>query len=307
MALTVSVLICTYNRHEMLQQALEALIDDSTDKPDQVVVVNGGDERADTAVRNFIGKYGIEVQLIKTVNVNLATSRNIGLAHCKGDIIAMTDDDAEVFPDWVALQRRSHAEHPDVGAIGGKIIGAQSQHDFLSRLADAATFYSPDAPAFVRTWPGVNISYKKNVAQETGLQDETLPRGEDVDYNWRVKLLGYEIYYDPRPKVIHHHRPTLRKFWQQHYMYGRSYYLVRSKWPAMYCVYPHRVRSLRDVLKWVYFFVSVLWIPWKDAQRMPNLRDRLRAVPILMVNHVLHRFGILQEMWIQRRKSQAKY
>jgi glycosyltransferase involved in cell wall biosynthesis len=36
----LSVLICTYNRHELLQQALQVLIEDTEEKPDQVVVVN---------------------------------------------------------------------------------------------------------------------------------------------------------------------------------------------------------------------------------------------------------------------------
>jgi glycosyltransferase involved in cell wall biosynthesis len=45
-----SVLICTYQRHELLDKALSALIDATDEKPDQVVVVNGGDERANWVV-----------------------------------------------------------------------------------------------------------------------------------------------------------------------------------------------------------------------------------------------------------------
>jgi glycosyltransferase involved in cell wall biosynthesis len=45
-----SVLICTYNRHEMLAGCLAALIDRTQEKPDQVVVVNGGDSRGDVVV-----------------------------------------------------------------------------------------------------------------------------------------------------------------------------------------------------------------------------------------------------------------
>jgi glycosyltransferase involved in cell wall biosynthesis len=41
-----SVLICTYNRPELLQQALQALIEETEEKPDQVVVVNGSIEQS---------------------------------------------------------------------------------------------------------------------------------------------------------------------------------------------------------------------------------------------------------------------
>ncbi len=48
-----SVLICTYNRHELLETALASLLVESDEKPDQVVVVNGGDDRADRVVKGF--------------------------------------------------------------------------------------------------------------------------------------------------------------------------------------------------------------------------------------------------------------
>ena len=98
--------------------------------------------------------------------------------------------------------------------------------------------------------------------QRVGLQDTSLFRGEDVDYNWRVQQAGYEIYYDPAVRVLHHHRATLRALLRQHYMYGRAYYLVRRKWPQMYCVYPHALRRRRDWLKALNFFAVVRFATW---------------------------------------------
>src|SRR5713226_2732113 len=138
----LSVLICTYNRSELLSQCLGALICRTGEKPHQIVIVNGGDERADAVVESSRqeaegrnqksevgGQLGIEIKLVKTVNKNLAASRNVGLPHCTGDIIATTDDDAEVFPDWVTQMKRVHAEHPEAGAVGGAVIGADSARD----------------------------------------------------------------------------------------------------------------------------------------------------------------------------------
>src|SRR5579871_6779233 len=119
--MTFSVLICTYNRHEILGVALNALINKTLEKPDQVVVVNGGDERTDQVVQQYMGLHNIDLKLIKTPNKNLATSRNVGLPHCTGEIVAMTDDDAEVYPDWVTVMKRVHAEHPEAGAVGGAV------------------------------------------------------------------------------------------------------------------------------------------------------------------------------------------
>ena len=297
---TLSVLICTYNRHNTLRRALEALINQTIEKPDQVVVVNGGDEQADLVIHSFDGQHGVEVTPIKTVNVNLATSRNVGLPHCTGDIVAMTDDDAEVFPDWVAQMKRGHAEYLDAGAVGGAIIGTASDRSLISRLADVATFPSPAEPAYVRTLPGVNISYKREVMDCLGPQDETLFRGEDVDYNWRAKRLGYEILYHPAIKVRHHHRPNLKQFLYQHYMYGRAYYLVRHKWTDMYCVYPHRLRRAADFLKMLNFVCGVFYQPFLFTTRLLRISDWVPGYAVLWLNGLVWRIGIIRQAMIAR-------
>ena len=297
-----SVLICTYNRHEMLETALKALVEQTVEKPDEVVVVNGGNERADTVVSRFSGRGDVVVRLVKTINKNLATSRNIGIAACRGRIVAMTDDDAEVFPDWVTQIKRAYNEHSEAGAVGGAVLGADSQHSFISRLSDLVTFPSPPKPGAVRTLPGVNVSYRHDVLDQVGLQDEGLFRGEDVDFNWRIKKLGYDIYYDPSIKVIHHHRPSLRKFWRQTYMYGRAYFLVRRKWSDLYCVYPHRLNSFRSFLKLAHFGLSTVYQPARSAMNLTRRTDRLRAIPILIVNDAVWKCGMIYQGLLERGK-----
>ena len=298
-AVEVSVLICTYNRHEMLGQALEALIDRTSEKPDQIVVVNGGDERADEVVESTRKRadckgQGIQIKLVKTVNKNLATSRNVGLRHCTGEIVAMTDDDAQVFPNWVTLMKKAHLEHPEAGAVGGLVMGTNTE-SLVGKVADLITFPCWQEPQYVRTLPGVNISYKRQMVEKVGLQDETLFRGEDVDYNWRVKKLGYKVYFDPQIKVYHHHRPTLKGFLNQHYMYGRAYYLVRRKWQDMYCVYPHRIRRLKDILKAGNFFAALLYQPFMTSQQVSTIKTRLGAIPLLFLAGLAWKGGMVTQ------------
>jgi len=292
---TLSVLICTHDRHQLLDRALHTLIECTEGKPDQVVVVNGGDERADRVVRSFKGRHQIDIRLLKTTNKNLAASRNVGVPHCTGDIVAMTDDDAEVSPDWVLQMKRVHAEHPEAGAVGGAVTGIDSGHNLTSRLADIVTFRSLPRACDVRTVPGVNVSYKREVITRVGPQDEMLFRGEDVDYNWRVKRLGYQVYYDPAIKVAHHHRSSLSQFLHQHHMYGRAYYLVRKKWPDMYCIYPHGFTRPRDVLKAIDVFASIIYKPLRQARELASIRDRLLGYPILIATQLVWKGGMLRQ------------
>jgi len=299
----VSVLICTFDRPHLLEGSLSALLR-SNELPDEVIVVNGGNEDADVVVRSYESQFAC-IKLVKTKNINLAASRNVGLPHCTGDIVAMTDDDTQVFPDWVSRMKQVHHEHPEAGAIGGMVIGLN--HDkLIGRIADLATFPSFADTRYVRTLPGANISYKKKIIDQIGPQDERLFRGEDVDWNWRVRRLGYEIYYDPTIKVYHYHRPTLRQFFYQHYMYGRAYYLVRNKWKEMYCVYPHGIKETKDLIKIGNFLACILYEPLLASVKMEKLSDRLLSCPVLMANQFVWKWGMVRQAMLTQQHCSEK-
>lgn len=317
-----TVLICTCNRHRLLERALRALIEQTIEKPDQVVVVNGGDERADEVVQSFANdrrapdllkpassvvgpSSSVEVNLVRTVNKNLAASRNVGFPYCLGDIIAMTDDDAEVFPDWVAQMKRLHREHPEAGAVGGPVL-AMDRRSLASRLAEKVTFPSWPGPRYIRTLPTVNLSYKAEVIRHVGPQDENMWTGEDVDYNWRMMKLGYKVYFDPSVRVLHNHPRTLREFWRKHYEYGRGYYMLRKKWKDMYCIYPHELRNLKDWLKLVNFLVYPFYEPLMKAASMERIQDKLAAAPVEFVNQFIARSGLLAEFYREKKGIQAR-
>ena len=50
--MSFSVLICTYNRPELLAQCLDALLNRTIEKPDQVIVVDGSDGTEESKVQS---------------------------------------------------------------------------------------------------------------------------------------------------------------------------------------------------------------------------------------------------------------
>ena len=95
--------------------------------------------------------------------------------------------------------------HPDAFAIGGNVVDI-SGDDFLSRIAEIATFPHYKNNSEVRHIPGVNVSYKKEVINYIGEFDETLFRGEDVDYNWRIYKKGLKLLFISDVLVKHIHK-----------------------------------------------------------------------------------------------------
>jgi len=295
----VSVLICTAGRPDLLNRALARLAG-GHERPEQLVVVNGGDKRANDVVARHSGAFE-EVILVQYQNRNLAASRNLGLLECTGDIIAMTDDDAIVALDWIQQMRRAHSADQAAGALGGPVVGP-SDEGFLSRVADRVVFPAFPTRRRARTLPGVNVAYKRRAVQEVGTFDESLFRGEDVDFNWRVIGRGYDLVYDPDIRVEHKHRSTLLGLLQQQWMYGRAYVLVRGKWPDMYSVYPHHLRTLRDWAKLFHCGLAVAYQPALAARHMGTPREALPAYPLLVLHHLTWKIAMLYEATLRRYK-----
>lgn len=294
----VSVLICTAGRPELLDRAIESLVR-GTRVPDQLVVVNGGDDEANQVVARHAPSFP-EVVLLQYPNRNLAASRNLGLPHCRGEIVAMTDDDAVVSPGWLEAMVRVHEEDPATGAIGGPVEGAGGDR-WLSRVADLVVFPHFDSRRRVRTLPGVNVSYKRAALEAAGPYDESLFRGEDVDLNWRMVRQGAHLLYDPAVSVRHAHRASILGLLEQQWMYGRAYVRVRRKWPDLYSVYPRRLRSPRDYAKLAYCVLAIILHPLGVARRMDTLTGAASAYPLLVAHHVAWKLGMLWQAWLDRR------
>ncbi|MCC6444212.1 MAG: glycosyltransferase [Armatimonadetes bacterium] len=273
----LSVLICTYNRAHLLEQCLTALA--ACDPlPDEIVVVSGGTDNTPEVVERLRGRFPI-CKLVEIANIGLAHSQNTGMPYCEGDIVATLDDDAFVYPDWVAAIKRSHAAHPGAGGIGGKTLNAF--RDKAVARYEEATAFAPNqqgdgtAAVEVRTVAGVNMSYKRAVMELVGRFDETLPAGMDVDYNWRVQKAGYKILYEPAIVVTHHNRTKLKAYLRQQFWYGRGYYLNRRKWPDLWSVFPRGGWSIKNCLKFLLLFVGPLNQAWRGFRAASGFRDLL--------------------------------
>lgn len=290
-----SVLICTYNRGNLINSTLESLITKQTRSPDEIIVVNGGgDNNCEEVLKSWSLRFR-NLKEIKTKNLNLSNSRNIGIKYCTGDIILQTDDDAIPFPDWIELIYNAHNKFPNAGVIGGDVVDASGK-SLVFKVADATTFPHYNSIKEVRNVPGVNSSYKKQVIDLIGEYDINLFRGEDVDYNWRVICEGWKVLYFPKIKVYHQHRATWRSLFNQHYMYGKAYFLVRKKWQNMYCHYPRRLNSIKSIFKLIFFLVEPFIDGLNKVKWIKGSINKIKSYPIIVCIQYYWRLGLFSQM-----------
>ncbi len=77
-----------------------------------------------------------------------------------------------------------------------------------------------------------NAAFRKKTLEEVGGFDTNCETGEDVDLSIRVAHAGYELWFEPKARIAHHHRYTLRGLLRQWFDYGFGHaYLFRKHDP----------------------------------------------------------------------------
>ncbi len=111
--LTVSVIVPTYNRADLLVEALASALQ-QTRLPDEILVVDDGSVDATAEV---LAKHGPPVIAIRQDNRGVSAARNLALERATGDIILFLDSDDLLLPRCVERIAEEFASHPEVGVI----------------------------------------------------------------------------------------------------------------------------------------------------------------------------------------------
>ena len=215
----ISVVICAYNAADTLDDCLTSL--GKLTYPDfEVIVVNDGSKDDTEAVAR---RYS-NVRLITTSNNGLSTARNIGLSAARGEIVAYTDADVRVDPDWLTYLVQPFL-HSDVVAAGGPNVVPPDDPWVAQCVARA-----PGAPTQVlfddriaEHVPGCNLAVRRDALLAIGgFNPIYLRAGDDVDVCWRLQARGGRIGFAPSALVWHHHRSSIAAYWRQQIGYGEG-------------------------------------------------------------------------------------
>ncbi len=228
----VSVVICSYNGSSTLEQCLASLR--NLDYPDyEVILVDDGstDDTPSIAARFA------EVRTIRQTNMGLSVARNVGLAAATGTIVAYTDSDCFVDPDWLGLLIRQFAK-TGAAAAGGPNLTPRD--GWLAECVAAA----PGQPTHVlindeeaEHIPGCNMAFRVDILKAIGGFDPTYRRaGDDVDICWRLIDAGYLVTFAPGAFVWHHRRQGPRPYFRQQAGYGEAEGLLARKHPSRFNV-----------------------------------------------------------------------
>ena len=170
----------------------------------------------------------VEVLLLRTDGLGPAAARNLGVRHAGGTVLAFTDDDCTVHPEWLALLAAA-VERADGGAAGGRTLNGRPNDRWAAtsqRIVDLVYAHYNEPTRGAEFLATNNLAAPAEAFRELGGFDEryVLPGGEDRAFCRRWRASGRALIHEPRALVEHSHPMTLPGFLRQHFAYGRGAY-----------------------------------------------------------------------------------
>jgi len=236
----VSVVVCTRERPESLARCLRSLQSLSR-PPHEILVVDNAP--TSNATQQVVSQMP-EIRYVLEPRPGLGRARNTGIRCSTGNIIAFTDDDVEVHPDWLT-RLQQHFDDPKMMVVTGLVLPAELETEaqlifekdlgYLNKGYRTKTF---DSQFFEQTknlgvpvWgvgAGANMAMRREVFDLVGDFDERLGAGaagcsEDSELWYRVLAEGWNCRYEPTSVVYHYHRSDLDGLRKQMYQYFRGY------------------------------------------------------------------------------------
>jgi GT2 family glycosyltransferase len=225
--LTAAVVVPTRNRGELIAETLTSLLALRGAGLRIVVVDQSTDDRTRRTV-DAIAQGDLRVHVEATDTVGSSAARNLGAEVAGTDVVAYTDDDCIVEPDWLEQILREF-ENPEISAVYGRLL----PHGFKGRdgtevgfkAAGERTEYSGRTPPWY-IGHGGNMAFRRRDLLGAGGFDPLLGAGglfgacEDPDIAYRLLARGKKVAYTATALSYHKHWKDWRAQQRMERAYG---------------------------------------------------------------------------------------
>jgi len=258
----LSVVIVSWNTKDLLRRCLDTLKKELGGIDAEVFVI---DNHSADCSADMVAKEHPWVQLIANdANLGFAKANNQAMKIAQGSYILLLNPDTEVQPGSIQTLLKFLPERRQAGIVAPQLLNSDGSIQrscrafptFLNMLYELVglsklfpnvqTFrkykmldWNHDDERQVDQPEGACLLLRRTVIEEVGMLDEGFfMLFEEVDWCYRIKKAGWQIWFTPKAKVIHHYGQSIKqvkvpmilsshrglyRFWHKHYRDGRWY------------------------------------------------------------------------------------
>ncbi len=238
----VSVVLVNYKGADDTITCLRAFddVDWPADNLELIVVENASGDDSAQRIRDAVPSAKV---VESPSNGGFTAGCNLGVANASGEFVAFINNDARPHRDWVKAAIEVLERDRSIACVASKVLDWDG--DKVDYVDGSLTWYGmgykreverPDSPDYnqpkdVLFATGAAMFLRADVFTEVGGFDERFFMFyEDVDFGWRLNLLGHRVRYVPSSIAYHRHHATIEKFGQ----YRETYLLERNALMSMY-------------------------------------------------------------------------
>jgi GT2 family glycosyltransferase len=269
-AIDVSVVIVTWNGWNFTRQCLESLATCQGESRMEIIVV---DNASSDGTPGLIRQQFPNVHLIEnTTNEGFSRANNTGIRLCNGEYICLINSDVKVLPYCLARAVDCMEQNRAIGILGPRMLGPNGETrrscmrfpSLWSRFCRAVALdrlfthsrlcggflmrdFEHDRLLDVEVLNGWFWVVRKEALEQVGpLDNRFFIYGEDIDWCYRFKKVGWRVVFYPQAESTHYGGGSSSKA-------PIRFYLEKQKADAQYWLKHHSRSSL-----WAYFAIVAL-------------------------------------------------
>jgi len=220
----VSIIIPTRDNAAFLRRCVESLKRLTAYRNYELLIIDNNSRDPETL--EYLGSMPHRVIPFREA-FNYSRINNFAVSHAEGEYILLLNDDTEVIDGAWLEAMLEHAQRPEVGAVGARLLYPDGRIQHAGVVVGVGSpwepgvsmhsyhFYSSDSPGYAGTlMAATNYSavtaacmlFRKSLFEQVGgLQEEDLPiQFNDVDLCLRIRERGYYVVYTPYAELYHH-------------------------------------------------------------------------------------------------------
>lgn len=205
-----SVIIPTRDRPVAIVDAVRSVLSGQYRHLEVIVIDQSATDQTRRALTIFQDDPRLHYHVNRRLGVGAPSSRNIGLALSRGDVIAMIDDDVEVRPDWLARMVAEFQADPQLDFILGRLTAPPFDPD-AGHIPEFVPHAGLSSWRLIQVAANANVGLRQRLLTKIGGYDELIGPGgrlgaaDDSDLLLRVVLSGARWKACPQIEVIHTH------------------------------------------------------------------------------------------------------